>query len=565
MLVNRWVLVGVAFGVAIAALAAGLALGRPGGPPEAAATGAQVIEIVAGGAHTCALFDNTTVKCWGDNTWGQLGDGTSAAMRTSPVEVCASGSGAGCAGGGSLTGIIAIAAGGESGFHTCALNTDNGVMCWGANNQGQLGIGTQDTNAHPLPIHVSGMDGVSSAAIAAGKDHSCAALSSGEARCWGDNTAGALGDGLAFDVALPATVCATGSAATCAALGDVVDIAAGIDHTCALMSNGGVKCWGQNSENQVGDGTAVHPRPSPTDVCQFGSGAGCALLSGVSDIDAGGRHSCALMSNGGAKCWGLNFRGQLGEGTAFQRANPFDVCATGVGTNCAGGVALTGIDGLSLGDEHSCAALSNGGARCWGRNASNQLGDGTTTDWHNPVAVCADLPCVALSGVEAVAAGTLHTCAIASGAVLCWGDNAFGQLGDGSTTDSPLPAPVLLKDSDGDGCSDAQELGLDATEGGRRDPNNLWDFFDVPTGAPPPARDRAVTAGDIAGVVARFGATGKPGDPLSPPPPAPAYHSAYERGGILPGGEPWDLQPADGSITAGDIAASVAQFGHSCA
>jgi hypothetical protein len=103
-----------------------------------------------------------------------------------------------------------------------------------------------------------------------------------------------------------------------------------------------------------------------------------------------------------------------------------------------------------------------------------------------------------------------------------------------------------------------------AAQGGRRDPENFWDFFDVPTGLQV-TKDRAVTAGDLAGVVARFGSTGTPGDPLTAPPAAPAYHSAYDRGGVMSGGEPWDLLPADGSITAGDVAAGVAQFGHSCA
>jgi hypothetical protein len=120
-------------------------------------------------------------------------------------------------------------------------------------------------------------------------------------------------------------------------------------------------------------------------------------------------------------------------------------------------------------------------------------------------------------------------------------------------------------DDDLDGCSEKQEFGSYAVLGGQRDPSNRWDFFDVPTGAPP-ARDRVVSGGDIAAVVARFGTFGDPGDdPLSPPPTAPAYHTAFDRGGVMAGGDLWDQLPPNGSISSADIGAVVAQFGHSCA
>jgi len=127
-------------------------------------------------------------------------------------------------------------------------------------------------------------------------------------------------------------------------------------------------------------------------------------------------------------------------------------------------------------------------------------------------------------------------------------------------------------DTDDDGCLDTQELGAQASLGGQRNVYNFWDFFDVWTGTPL-ARDRTVTVGDIGAVVARFGASRQPpptkeealAEALTPPPPAPAYHAAYDRGGVIPGQELWDLLPPDGSVTVGDIGAVVAQFGHSCA
>jgi hypothetical protein len=119
-------------------------------------------------------------------------------------------------------------------------------------------------------------------------------------------------------------------------------------------------------------------------------------------------------------------------------------------------------------------------------------------------------------------------------------------------------------DTDRDGCTDAQELGPNEALGGRRDPTSLWDFMDVPTGAPP-LRDRVVSGGDIGAVVARFGAMGDPGgNPRSPVPAAPAYHTAFDRAGVIAGGDPWDLRPADGAIGGGDVGATVIQFGHNC-
>ncbi len=569
--VRRWVLVGVVLaGAAIVALGLGVALDRQGGPsvPRAEAAGADALGIAAGGGHSCALFEGGTAKCWGDNFRGQLGDGTLTASRTLPAPVCASGSGAGCP---ALAGIASLAAGGSGGDHTCALTTTGGVKCWGQNDRGQLGIGSLDGDTHPLPLDVSGLSsGV--VAVATGESHSCAVLDTGGVKCWGDDGGAKLGDGSATDPTCicrmaPVDVCATGFEDSCVPLTGAVNVSLGGEHSCALMSGGGVKCWGQNSEYQLGDGTQVHPRPNPVDVCASGgTGMGCVPLSNVTQVAAGATHTCALVTGGGVKCWGENFSGQLGDGTGTARLNPVDVCTSGMGAGCP---ALTGAASLGLGFDQSCAALLSGQARCWGDNSSGQLGDGTTINRNRPAAVCASgsgPACPPLPDVAAVAGGIAHSCAVlADGSARCWGGNTRGQLGNGSTEQSLLPAVVVLKDSDGDGCSDAQELGANPALGGQRDPDYFWDFFDVPTGSPL-ARDRAVTAGDIAGVVQRFGATGSAaGDPLSLPPPAPAYHTAYDRGGVMPGQDPWDLQPADGSITAGDIAASVAQFGHSCA
>ncbi|MGA9350442.1 MAG: hypothetical protein WBW48_16795, partial [Anaerolineae bacterium] len=185
-------------------------------------------------------------------------------------------------------------------------------------------------------------------------------------------------------------------------------IAAGYRHTCALTA-GGVKCWGYNGYGQLGDGTWTW-RNTPVDVS--------GLTSGVTTIAAGSYHTCALTAGGGAKCWGHNNNGQLGDGTTTNRNTPVDVSGL-----------TSGVDAIAAGSYHTCA-LTAGGVKCWGLNDYGQLGDGTTTNRNTPVDVSG-----LTSGVAAIAAGYYHTCALTAGGVKCWGRNNNGQLGDGTTTD----------------------------------------------------------------------------------------------------------------------------------
>jgi alpha-tubulin suppressor-like RCC1 family protein len=350
-----------------------------------------VTAIAAGYAHTCALTGSDGVWCWGDNEFGQLGDGRSL-YRTTPVAV-----------GGLPSGVTAIAAGGA---HTCALTSSGGVWCWGSNDSGQLGDGT--TTDSTTPVAVSGLSGVT--AIAAGGAHTCALTGSGGVWCWGANWAGQLGDSSFTSRSTPVAVSGLPSGVTA--------IAAGGIHTCALMSSGGVWCWGYNFYGQLGDGSFTS-RSTPVAVS--------GLPSGVTAIAAGRLHTCALMSSGGVWCWGDNEFGQLGDGSFTFRSTP--VAVSGL---------PSGVTAIAAGRAHTCARTSSGGVWCWGDNFYGQLGDGTTTDSTTPVAV-SGLP----SGVTAIAAGYRHTCALTgSGEVRCWGDNYRGQLGDGTTTDSTTPVAV---------------------------------------------------------------------------------------------------------------------------
>ncbi len=344
-----------------------------------------VATISAGNVHTCALASGGGVKCWGSNANRQLGDGTTT-QRLTAVDV-----------NGLTSGMAAVTAGNS---HTCALSSVGGVKCWGFNGGGQLGDGT--TTPRLTAVDVSGLtSGV--VAITIGHLHTCALTSAGGVKCWGANGNGQLGDG---------TLTQRFTGVDVSGLTSEVDaITAGYYHTCALTSAGGVKCWGFNGSGQLGDGTTTQ-RLTAVDVS--------GLTSGVTAINAGSSHTCALTSAGGVKCWGANGSGQLGDGTIITpRLTAVDVSGL-----------TSGVTAITAGDAHTCALTSVGGVKCWGANDFGRLGDGTNLQRLTAVDVSG-----LTSGVAAITAGAAHTCALSSaGGVKCWGYNAFGQLGDGSTT-----------------------------------------------------------------------------------------------------------------------------------
>jgi hypothetical protein len=246
--------------------------------------------------------------------------------------------------------------------------------------------------------------------VSIGLDHACAVTSSGGARCWGDNADGELGDGTRTPSLTPVAVVGLSSG--------VAAISAGANSTCALMASGGVRCWG----GHVGDGTAT-PRTTP--VTPVG------LASGVASISVGWSHTCALMDDATARCWGSNGGGELGDGTTTPSQVPITVPGLGE------------VAAISAGGVHTCSLSTAGAVKCWGYNAYGQVGDGSTTPW--PGGVLSPTDVVGLgSGVASIAAGGYHSCALLDdGTTMCWGQNGSGQVGDGTTTNRSVPTPVL--------------------------------------------------------------------------------------------------------------------------
>ena len=359
-----------------------------------AADSQSSIAVATGVDHTCAVTSSGGVMCWGLGAQGELGDGTTTFMRTEPVQAV-----------GLFSGATAVTA---NEWGTCAL-ASGGAKCWGLNATGQVGDGT--TTERLAPVDVSGLtSGVAS--ISMGGVHTCALTSGGGVKCWGNNYYGQLGDGTNTNHLTPVVASGMNSG--------VRAVSAGSDHTCALMTSGGVKCWGSNLRGQLGDGTYTN-RSTPVDVN--------GLTSGVVAITAGQWNTCAVTSSGGVRCWGFNGYGQLGDGTTTDRGTPVSVSGL-----------TSGVSAVSGKGDHTCALMTSGGVRCWGFNGYGQLGDGTTIDRLTPV----DVAGLASGATKIAVGGRGHTCALMnSGGIKCWGDNGYGQLGDGTTIDRHTPVDVV--------------------------------------------------------------------------------------------------------------------------
>ena len=339
---------------------------------------------------------------------------------------------------------------------TCGVIESGAVYCWGRNGYGQLGNGSTSGDAYS-PVQVVGISNATKVGV--GNSYSCALLSTGVIKCWGNQGNGALGDGSGANSNIPVSVSGITTASG-------IGIGNGVN--CASLSGGTLMCWGYNWTGQVGNGTTGATVATPVQVSGISTGtqaiggqnSSCGLLSGgavycwgtgangslgnsntysgnngesspvavsgistATQIAKGDDFGCALLSSGSIKCWGLNSSGQLGDGSTTSRNSPATVSG------------ISNATAISARTANACALISGGTIKCWGWYGQGMLGSGTNSDSNTPVQI------VGISNATQVSVGNSHVCAILSGGqVKCWGDNSYGQFGNGTTVSSSSPS-----------------------------------------------------------------------------------------------------------------------------
>jgi alpha-tubulin suppressor-like RCC1 family protein len=364
----------------------------PGAGPALATTAVLPLsfrQVSAGGDHTCGVTTNDRAYCWGSNVLGQLGDGTTTA-RNRPTAVL-----------GGLS-FRHVSVGPE---HSCGVTTDERAFCWGRNDRGQLGDGTTANRLTPGVV----ASGRRFRQVRAGGAYTCAINPLRVAFCWGENAAGSLGDGTTIRRLTPVRV-----------LGGLHwrELSGGGNgHICGVTTDDRAYCWGLGGNGALGDGTLIDRlQPSPV--------AGGLLFR---EVEAGNSHTCGVTTADRAYCWGYGAYGQLGDGTTpLSRPIPAPVAGQ------------RRFAHLNAGYDHTCGITLAGRDFCWGANYLGQLGIGTTdVSRLTPTLLGVELPLTQVSG------GVGHTCGVtADNRAYCWGNNNFGQLGDGTKTQRLLPVPV---------------------------------------------------------------------------------------------------------------------------
>ena len=385
---------------------------------------AGLSEVIIGDFRSAGLTSEGQVFTWGNNSYGQLGDGTTT-NRLYPTNITSyfnldHGER-----------VVSLSLGSS---HSIALTSEGRVFTWGRNNHGQLGDGTTIQRLTPTEITNSFNLGLSEKIIALslGNSHSIALTSEGQVFTWGRNGEGQLGDGTIGDRLIPINITNNFNIGP----GErIIAISLGSFHSSALTTEGRIFTWGLNRDGRLGDGTVLD-RLNPTDITSsFNLDNGGAIIS----ISMGGSHSSALTTEGRVFTWGLNSNGRLGDGTTTNRLTP---------TNITDLFFLSHgekIVSVNLGAFHSAALTTEGRVFTWGLNRHGRLGDGTTVDKFNPIDITNGFNINQEETIICLSLGNSHSSALTSdNRFFAWGLNNEGQLGDGTTTIQLKPIEITL-------------------------------------------------------------------------------------------------------------------------
>ncbi len=393
---------------------------------------ARMRYITAGDNHTCIVLSNNSVKCFGMGADGQLGNGTVDNIGDSTPSSVATSSAVSLGTGRTVRSISAGAA------HTCALLDNATVKCWGYGAVGALGYGSTANKGDStgqmgdsLPAVALGA-GRTALQISVGSQHSCALLDNYSVKCWGRGTYGQLGVGSTATIGDGAGEMGDALVAVSFAAGrSARSIAAGSTHTCAILDNASVVCWGRGSSGQLGQGAITNIGHSgsatvaSTPAIDLGAGRTAIAIS------AGDAHTCAILDTATIKCWGSGGNGRLGSGAtnnmgdgAGEMGNSLGIVDVGAGRTA---------HAISAGIAHTCAVLDDATVKCWGNGASGSLGYGNQNNVGDIPNQMGNLAAVVLGTGRtalAISAGGTHTCAVLDNATLkCWGDGSSGQIG----------------------------------------------------------------------------------------------------------------------------------------
>ncbi len=392
-------------------------------------------QVSVGREHACTVRDDGSLWCWGKGAEGQLGTGSSSAdspQRVKPDEW------------GKEDGKIEVITVSSRRIHTCAVLADGSLWCWGNGDSGRLGLGSANSASTPQRVMANawgnkqGQTAVES--VSAHGAYTCAVLTDSSLWCWGVDAFGQLGLETSGEQYLPQRVQASKWGADHGHTA-VLSVSAGFHHTCAVLADGSLWCWGDGANGRLGTGNSNNQNvPQQVQAPQWGQAA-------VLSVSTGWQHTCAVLADGSLWCWGDGANGRLGTGNSTEQNIPHRIEAPEWDQLDRGQTAVISV---SAGYSHTCAVLADGSLWCWGDGANGRLGTGNNNEQNTPQQVQA--PQWGQAAVLSVSAGYSHTCAVTPhygglSSSWCWGSDQDGRLGLASTGNQNVPQPLSVATS----------------------------------------------------------------------------------------------------------------------